>query len=273
LNTVVDRTNTAITPNATIKSIVDAYAANISPVSNQVVATLSAPVLNSDGGTGTGEKQAGDLIADGMLAATAPAAFGGAQIAFTNSGGVRADYTAKATAYPYNLTYGDAFTVQPFGNNMVTMTITAQQLKDVLEMQFPGTNCELPSGTNKQVQQRIMQPSNGFKVSWSASGANCSKIQDVSLTTYDSTGAVVNVDNIVSGGVVNDPTKTYRVTVNSFMATGSDQFSVFNLGTNRLGGAQDIDATVAYLAKFKAPSPAYDPAATSLHLPRVVKLP
>jgi 5'-nucleotidase len=274
-NTVVDRTNPAITPNAAIKSIVDAYATNISPIANQVVATISTAVLNSDGGTGTGEKPAGNLIADGMLAATSPAKFGGAQIAFTNAGGVRADYSNKAipAVYPYNLTYGEAFTVQPFGNNMVTMTVTAQQLKDALEMQFPGSNCVLPSGINKQVQQRVLQPSNGFKVSWSATGANCNKIQDVSLTSYDSFGTVTNVDQIVSAGAVLNPAQTYRVTVNSFMATGGDAFSVFNAGTNRVGGAQDIDATVAYLAQFKAPNVAYDPAATSLHTPRIVKLP
>ncbi len=274
-NTVVDRTNPAITPNATIKSIVDAYAANISPIANQVVAAISAPVVNNDTANGgSGEKPAGDLIADGMLAATSPAKFGGAQIAFTNAGGVRADYANKATppTYPYNLTYGDAFTVQPFGNNMVTMTITAQQLKDALEMQFPGSSCVLPSGTNKQVQQRVLQPSNGFKVSWSATGAACNKIQDVSLTSYDSFGTITNVDQIVSAGVVLNPTQTYRVTVNSFLATGGDAFSVFNFGTSRIGGAQDIDATVAYLAQFKTPN-VYDPAASSLHLPRVVKLP
>jgi 5'-nucleotidase len=275
-NTVVDRSNVAITPNATIKSVVDAYATNISPIANQVVATIAAPVLNSDTANGgTGEKPAGDLIADSMLAATVPVKFGGAQIAFTNAGGVRADYASKAipAVYPYNLTYGDAFTVQPFGNNMVTMTVTAQQLKDALEMQFPGSNCVLPSGVNGQIQQRILQPSNGFKFSWSATGASCSKIQDVSLTTYDSFGTVSNVDQIVSAGVVLNPSQTYRVTVNSFMATGGDAFAVFKLGTSRLGGAQDIDTTAAYLAQFKAPNPAYDSSAASLHTPRIVKLP
>lgn len=275
-NTVVDRSNVAITPNATIKSVVDAYATNISPIANQIVATIVAPVLNSDTANGgTGEKPAGNLIADSMLAATSPVKFGGAVIAFTNAGGVRADYSNKAipAVYPYNLTYGDAFTVQPFGNNMVTMTVTAQQLKDALEMQFPGSNCVLPSGVNGQIQQRILQPSNGFKFSWSATGASCSKIQDVSLTTYDSFGTVSNVDQIVSAGVVLNPSQTYRVTVNSFMATGGDAFAVFKLGTSRLGGAQDIDTTAAYLAQFKAPNPAYDPSAASLHTPRIVKLP
>jgi 5'-nucleotidase len=275
-NTVVDRTDPTITPDAAIKAIVDAYNTNISPVANQVVATLTGSVLNSElpavsPATGTtGEKPAGDLIADGMLAATSPTGFGGAQIAFTNNGGVRADYTPATATFPYTLTYGNAFTVTPFGNNLVTMTLTAQQLKDVLEMQFPGSSCVTSSGVNKQSATRVMQPSNGFYFSWSAGGANCAKIQDVILTTYDNTGATMNIDHIVTG-TVNTPNATYRVTVNSFMATGGDSLAVFNLGTNRLGGAQDIDATVAYLAQFKSPN-SYDPLATNLHKPRINKL-
>ncbi|MEY3760716.1 MAG: hypothetical protein RIR39_2207 [Pseudomonadota bacterium] len=277
-NTVVDRTNVAITPDATIKNIVDAYNTNISPVANQVVATITGKIANAEmpavsPATGTtGEKPAGDLIADSMLAATSPTAFGGAQIAFTNNGGVRADYVNKAATYPYDLTYGDAFTVQPFGNNMVTMTLTAQQLKDVLEMQFPGSSCVTSSGVNNQIATRVMQPSNGFYFSWSAAGANCAKVQDVIFTTYDSSGTILNTDQIVSAGIVVNPGKAYRVTVNSFMATGGDNFSVFNFGTNRIGGAQDIDATAAYLAQFKAPNAPYDPLATNLHKPRVNKL-
>jgi 5'-nucleotidase len=281
-NTVIDRTNAAITPDATVKSIVDAYNTNISPVANQIVATITASVLNAElpaqsPATGTtGEKPAGDLIADGMLAATSPTGFGGAQIAFTNNGGVRNDYPkAPPATYPYNLTYGNAFDVQPFGNNLVTMTLTAQQLKDALEMQFvPGSPCSTPSGSNKQATyDKIMQPSNGFSFSWSASGAPCAKIQDVTLTTYDTGGNVVGTDDIVIAGAVQHPLQTYRVTVNSFMATGGDNLAVFNLGTNRLGGAQDIDATVAYLAQFKTPNPAYDPTAANLHKPRINKLP
>lgn len=281
-NGIVDRTNPVITANTEIESIVAAYNQNISPVANQVVATITAPVLNAElpaqsPATGTtGEKPAGDLIADASLASTSPSGFGGAQIAFTNSGGVRADYVSPTNLYPYDLTFGNAFTVQPFGNSLVTMTLTAQQLKDALEMQFIGNGCSTPSGVNNQVQNRVLQPSNGFSFSWSASAAACQKIQDVTLTTYDSFGQILNVEQIVSAGIVLDVNKTYRVTVNSFLSTGGDSFTVFNLGTDRLGGAQDIDATVAYLAQFKTPNPnnsGYDPTAPGLHVPRVIKLP
>lgn len=279
-NTVIDRTNATITPDATVANIVSAYNTNISPVANQVVATLTAPVTNTEnaatGGVSgtTGEKTAGDLIADSMLYATAPAAYGNAQIAFTNSGGVRADYAGSSASFPYTLTYGNAFTVTPFGNNMVTMTITAQQLKDALEMQFVGS-CTTPSGANKQVATRVLQPAKGLHVTWSASGAACQKIQEVTLTTYDSSDAIVNIDPIVVSGVVQNPSNTYRVTVNSFLATGGDNFSVFNLGTNRIGGAQDIDTVVAYLAQFKTPNAnnsGYSPTASNLHVPRVAKV-
>src|SRR5206468_1194299 len=91
----------------------------------------------------------------------------------------------------------------------------------------------------------------------------CSKIIDASFTPTDVTqtppAATGPTEIIVAGGVVQNPTKTYRVTVNNFMATGGDGFAALLGGTNVLGGAQDIDALVAYLAGYKAPNPVYDP--------------
>src|SRR5205085_8473564 len=163
------------------------------------------------------------LIADAQLKATQPASLGGAVMAFMNAGGVRNPGFAFAGAtFPYDVTYGNAFTVQPFGNSLVTMTLTAQQLKDLLEQQFPG--CKGQTG------QRVMQISNGLKYSWSAAAPACSKIVDVTLTPTDVTvvpPAVTGApDLIVIGGVVQNPGKAYRVTVNNFMATGGDGFSV-----------------------------------------------
>jgi 5'-nucleotidase len=216
---------------------------------------------------------AGDLIADGQLMATQPASLGGAQIAFMNAGGVRSPgFVSAASTYPYALTYGDAFTVQPFGNSLVTMTLTAQQIKTVLEQQFVGCL--------GQVSQRVMQNSNGFAYSWkqpagASNNAGCNYIQNVSFTPTDliSNPAVPTVtgptEHLVIGGVVLNPTKTYRVTVNNFMATGGDGFTTFIGGLNQQGGAQDIDALVAYLTAFKAPAAAYDPSSVTLAKPRV----
>jgi 5'-nucleotidase len=172
-------------------------------------------------------------------------------------------------SYPYNVTYGNAFTVQPFGNSLVTLTLSAQQLKDLLEQQFPGCM--------GQTAQRIMQVSNGLKYTWSASAAACSKIQDVWITPTDVTVTPPQVigaaDHVVAAGVVQNPAKTYRVTVNNFMATGGDGFTVLLNGQNPLGGAQDIDALTAYLQHYNAPMPAYTRTDPTLGLPRITQLP
>jgi 5'-nucleotidase len=78
---------------------------------------------------------------------------------------------------------------------------------------------------------------------------------------------------IVQAGVVLNPTRTYRVTVNNFIATGGDGFTTLLDGAGSLGGAQDIDALVAYLAGYKAPAAAYDPTSAALRKPRIVRLP
>ena len=43
--------------------------------------------------------------------------------------------------------------------------------------------------------------------------------------------------------------------MNNFLATGGDGFTVFNEGTDSLGGAQDIDALVAYFGRQLAGVP------------------
>ncbi|MES2101385.1 MAG: bifunctional metallophosphatase/5'-nucleotidase [Pseudomonadota bacterium] len=272
-NRLVDRTdvaiNDAIAADPGVKNIVAGYNALVSPLANQVIGTIAAPLSN--GANSAGEMPAGDLIADAQLMATQPPALGGAAIAFMNAGGVRnPGFAIAGASYPYDVTYGNAFTVQPFGNSLVTMTLTALQLKNLLEQQF--------TGCMGQSAQRVMQVSNGLRYSWSAAAAPCSKIVDLVLTPTDvtvtppvATGAP---ETIVANGTVLNPAKTYRVTVNNFMATGGDGFTVLLGGTNVLGGAQDIDALTAYLnAGYKAPRPAYDPTLPALAIPRITRLP
>jgi 5'-nucleotidase len=271
-NRLVDRTDAEATAyvqaNPTVKDIVAGYNTLVSPLANQVIGTITARLPNA--ADAAGEMPAGSLIADAQLQATQPAALGGAVLAFMNAGGVRnPGFDFAGATYPYNVTYGNAFTVQPFGNSLVTLTLTAQQIKDVLEQQFPG--CK------GQTAQRVMQVSNGLQYSWSASAPACAKIVDVTLTPTDVTAVPPAVtgapDKLVIGGVVQNPGKTYRVTVNNFMATGGDGFTVFTGGLNALGGAQDIDALVAYLAGYKAPAAPYDPTLPALKLPRITRLP
>ena len=218
-----------------------------------------------------GEQPAGSLIADSQLRATQPPALGGAQIAFMNPGGVRAPgfVPPAGAAAPFALTYGAAFTVQPFGNSLVTMTLTSTQLKALLEQQF--------AGCAGQVADRPLQPSNGLRVTWRASAATCAKIVDVSLTPIDVAAtppaATGPTQAIVKEGVVVEPARAWRVTVNSYLASGGDGFSTLATGTQRLGGPQDIDALTAYLASTLAPRPPCDPTQPALGKPRIVRLP
>jgi len=260
VNRVVDRSNAAVTPVASIKTLVDNYNTLVSPIANQVIGSITADVLNTKNAACS--MPAGELVADAQLHATQPSNFGGAQIAFMNPGGVRNpgfvfSQVSGGEALG-DVTYGEAFTVQPFGNSLVTMTLTAQQLMDTLEQQF--------TGCNGQTANRILLPSADFAMSWDATGAACHKVIDVKFTSGST------VDTIVSGGVVQNPARTYRVTVNNFLSTGGDGFTVLKGGTEPLGGAQDIDALVDYMAAFKSPAAPYNPADPLLGKPRIARL-
>jgi 5'-nucleotidase len=192
---------------------------------------LAAPKANREVGqiTGTidrtpssgGDHAAGRLIADAQLSATRSVSTGSAVVAFMNPGGVRADFVCSGTA-TCAVSFGAAFTVQPFANSLVVMSLTGSQVKELLEQQFSGVNAARP---------RILQPSAGFTYAWDNAAAAGSKVSDMRLN-----------GNLIS------PTQSYRVTVNSFLAEGGDGFAVLTQGTSRLGGAQDIDALIAFFA-------------------------
>ena len=261
-NRIVDRTDATITPNAAIAGIVNNYNALVTPLANAVIGSISTDLPN----TGD-EMPAGDLIADSQLAATQAPAPGNAQIALMNRGGVRAPgfiYAQSAAVEgDGNVTYGEAFTVQPFGNILETLTLTATQLKQVLEQQFNG--CQIP-GEPLQNTDRILQISGGFKFTWDSTVAatTCNRIKQMSLD-----GTII-YDESMGGFQVPEAT-SYQVTVNNFMASGGDGFSVLTHGTNPIGGGQDIDALVKYLGGFKSPNAPYDPSAASLNKPRIIK--
>jgi len=246
-NILTDRN--AVTPVAEIAAIVNGYSGLVSPLANAVIGTITGPASNS--ANAAGEMPAGKLIADSQLLATQPPQFGGAVVAFMNPGGVRNPGFVAAT-YPHDVTYGEAFTVQPFGNSLVTMTLTGLQLRDLLEQQF--------AGCLEQTTTRILQVSAGFEYSYQPANDCGARIVDASLNGLP----------LISNGLVLDPAAVHRVTVNNFLSTGGDGFTVLMEGTDLLGGAQDIDALIAYLAAFKAPAAPYAPGSVPA---RVTRLP
>ncbi|MFC6592544.1 bifunctional metallophosphatase/5'-nucleotidase [Deinococcus lacus] len=190
------------------------------PVASRVVATLGAEQITRKANA-AGESALGDVIADSQLAATRAPEFGGAVIAFMNPGGIRADL--PGTPNPaMTVTYGEVFTVQPFGNLLTVMTLTGAQIKTLLEQQLFEDTASGP--------RRILQVSEGFAYTWDQSRPTGDKVVKMSLN-----------------GQPIDPAAAYRVTVNSFLADGGDNFTVLREGKDRLGGALDIDAFQNYL--------------------------
>ena len=230
-----------------ITALIAKYNAFAAPLSSRVIGSITADFVR--GGTPPGasrgvESNIGRLIADAMLDATDDPDNGNAEIAFMNPGGIRDDLLYAEISggeQPGEVTFGEMFSVQPFGNAMVTMDLTGTQIDMALEAQWIGVN---PVPGNK-----LLQVSEGFTYTYDASVA----------ADPANAGNVVDISSIMLNGVPIDPNGVYRVTVNSFIADGGDQFPVFTQGTNRLGGAVDTDALEMYFDAHSPLTPDPDP--------------
>jgi 5'-nucleotidase len=211
-----------------VQAVVAQYVTASAPLANVVIGNIQGDLTRTQ--SSFGESALGDVIADAQLVATEPVNLGEAEIAFMNSGGIRSDLLVGAISsggeQPGEVTYGEAFTVQPFGNSLVTKTMTGQMLNDVLEQQFQG--CQ-----GQTLSTRFLQVSSTFSYESNPAAATCAD----------------RIGRMWVNGVQVQPADTFRVTMNNFLAFGGDGFTVFNQGTNALGGAQDIDAFVAYFAE------------------------
>ncbi|WP_437956232.1 bifunctional metallophosphatase/5'-nucleotidase [Sorangium sp. So ce119] len=219
-----------------VDALVTRYRDLAAPLANVQIGTITATLDRAVPPMGSGLFALGAVIADSQLAATRDARTGGAEIAFMNPGGVRADlaYAASPTELMDGVvTFGEAFTVQPFGNSLVVMTLKGAQIDTLLEQQFRVDAMGTP-------QSVILQVSDGFTYTYSQSAPVDSK---------------VDIASIRINGVPIEPARTYRVTVNSFLASGGDGFTVLNEGTDRLGGALDLDALRDYFAVSSPVSP------------------
>lgn len=205
------------TAQASVDQFVKDYVAKSLPLASRVIgytsADLKLPPRPLPSGQG-GDYSMGSVVADAMLEATRGPEKGGAVIAFQNPGGVRADILRG------EITYGEAFSVQPFSNNVVTMTLTGAQIERALEQQFRGTT------------RLVMQVSAGFTYTWSESAPVGEKIDPASIKLH---------------GKPLDPAANYRVTMSNFMATGGDGYKTFTEGKELLTGPIDLDVLEAYL--------------------------
>ena len=199
-------------------ALIAAYEKVAGPLIGRPVAKIAASLPKTE--SETGEFALGDLVADAQLRATTAKEAGGAVIALTNPGGIRTDLVAREPGG--SITYGDVFAVQPFGNQLVTMTLTGAELRAVLEEQW-----------RDQPKPRILQVSAGFSYAWSASRPAGDRIDPASMKL---------------GGQPIDPAAHYRVTVNAFLADGGDGFRTLTKGRERVTGVFDVEALEAHLA-------------------------
>lgn len=198
-----------IAPDPRAQAVVEKAVADAAPLAERHVGRLVTALSRM--ASAAGESSLGDVVADAQLAVTRRT---GAVIAFTNPGGLRADLPAG------EITYAQVFAAQPFGNTLVTFTLTGAQLTSVLEQQWAGS------------RPKILQPSANVTYAWSTAAAAGAKVVSGSLKVD---GHPLAADARV------------RVTVNSFLASGGDGFAAFSQGTERVVGIPDVDALVEYL--------------------------
>jgi len=210
---------------ARINALVQRYATAAAPAAARVVGKLSGPALKSETDE---EGTAGDLIADAQLAATWPRDRGAADISFINAPGIRTSLIPQADG---TVTYGKIFAVQPFGNNLVVKPLTGAQLKAALEQQF------IEEAGRGQLGSLLI-PSGNFRFTYDMS---LPRGQRITAMTLDRKPV--------------DAARRYRVTVNNFLSSGGDGFSVFADVSEAFDAGLDLDALEAYLARTPSVAP------------------
>ncbi|TQJ48526.1 bifunctional metallophosphatase/5'-nucleotidase [Phycicoccus sp. SLBN-51] len=210
-------------------ALVSRYQKLVAPIASRVLGSITEDIGRSGANANAaGEQELGDLIADAQLAD--PSVVTGGQkpvIAFMNPGGIRADLTYAQSKSEGDgvVTYEEAFTVQPFNNYLVSMSLTGAQVKQLLKEQVTGSN----AGSNK-----ILQVSKGFSYTYSTSGT---------------------ISNVMLNGAPLEDSATYRIVTNNFLSDGGDGFPTFTQGTGKYFGGLDIDAFANYLEANSPYSP------------------
>jgi 5'-nucleotidase len=182
----------------------------VEPLTSRVVASASVDITRQK--TDAGESVLGDLVADGQRAAMH------ADIAFITTGSLRADITQG------NVTWGELYAVQPFSSTVLSMTLTGDQVRDVLEQQW-----QTPS------------PPHNLAVS------------GLSYTFDDGKPAGGKITEIWVNGTLLDPNANYTAAMVDFLATGGDGYTAFTEGTDLVYGPVDIDALVMYMGSLPEP--------------------
>ncbi len=201
-----------------VAAIVERYRAAAAPLANRAIGKLEGSVLK---GEIFEESTAAELISDGQYFVARAADKGRADFALMNNGGARTDLNPEADG---TVRFGQIFAMQPFANNLVTKAYTGAEVKAVLEQQFVA-------GDKDRSVPNLMAPSANFSFSFDRSRPVGQRIVAMMLD-----------------GKPLDPKRTYRVTINNFLASGGGNFTALAVGRDAADGGLDLDATEAYLA-------------------------
>lgn len=150
----------------------------------------------------TGETNLGDMITEGMLWKT------GADIAFTNGGGIRASIPVG------EITVGDVISVLPFGNYVVTKEMKGSEIIEALELgisDYPATKGAFPHIA-------------GMKVKFDPSKGAGERLVSVTMNS----------------GEELLPDESYIVATNDFIAAGGDGYKMFK-GKPEHGNFKGLD--------------------------------
>jgi 2',3'-cyclic-nucleotide 2'-phosphodiesterase (5'-nucleotidase family) len=154
----------------------------------------------------------GNLVADALLLGNP-----GAEVALTNSGGLRADLRCMppiSGEQPCEITWGELFSVLPFGNTAVVETITGAQLEAaLLNGVSPACNPFIPTGRFPQVA--------GLEVSYTCFGT-VPQINSISLRPGGMGGPAIPLG----------PGDSVRLVTNDFMYFGGDGYVALMPGTD-----------------------------------------
>lgn len=239
-----------LTPDPAMTAIIAKWQPLVDAAGSTPVGTITANINRGGvGGSDRGvESPAGNLVADAQLWATSS---NFADVAFMNPGGVRSDLTYAQSQTPPEgdgvVTFGEAFTFQPFGNTLVTYPMTGAQIVSVLEQQ-----CQ-PAGSSRPFLH--LGVSNGFTYDLAKTFGPVDHDGNP-LTPPVNSCTSVTVSNVKLNGVPLNPVSTYNVTVNNFLADGGDNFTTFGTITApRLDGGNDLQALVNYLGTFSPVAP------------------
>lgn len=201
---IVTTYHDTITPDSNVQEMLDEYNTQVQDEINRKVGNAAEAITRSS--DDSGESPLGNVIADSQRSAL------DADFAFMNPGGIRANLNKG------EITWGELYSIQPFGNQMTNLTMTGEQIKAVLEQQFSNDG------------NTILQIS-GLNYTWSKDNAIGEKVNNMT----DGEGNPVKMD------------KEYKVAINNFLATGGDGFTKFKAGTDKVPGPVDLDALVEYI--------------------------